>query len=142
MCDVFNFALGAILGQRVDKQPHVILYASRTMDPTQINYTTTEKELLTIEFGLEIRDKKGVENAIVDHLSQLKREVDLLPIQDEFPDKQILQLEHPTTNRNRLELDEINSIMRLEASRPDEANSISTYSNSTWKLHIPTPVAS
>ncbi|RDX74878.1 Retrovirus-related Pol polyprotein from transposon 17.6, partial [Mucuna pruriens] len=33
MCDVSNSMLGAVLGQRVDKQPHVIAYASRTMDP-------------------------------------------------------------------------------------------------------------
>ncbi|RDY00737.1 Retrovirus-related Pol polyprotein, partial [Mucuna pruriens] len=37
MCDAFNSTLGVILGQRVGKQPHVIAYASRTMDPAQIN---------------------------------------------------------------------------------------------------------
>ncbi|RDX96840.1 Gag-Pol polyprotein, partial [Mucuna pruriens] len=52
--------------------------------------------LLLQEFNLEIRDKKGVENIVTDHLSRLKREVDLIPIQDEFPDEQILQMTHAT----------------------------------------------
>ncbi|RDX85201.1 Retrovirus-related Pol polyprotein, partial [Mucuna pruriens] len=34
MCDASNFALGAVLGQRVGKQPFVIAYASQTMDLT------------------------------------------------------------------------------------------------------------
>ncbi|RDX75404.1 Retrovirus-related Pol polyprotein from transposon 17.6, partial [Mucuna pruriens] len=38
---------------RVGKQAHVIAYASRTMDPTKLNYTTAEKELLAIEFALD-----------------------------------------------------------------------------------------
>ncbi|RDX85973.1 hypothetical protein CR513_32744, partial [Mucuna pruriens] len=90
MCDASNSTLGAVLGQRVSKQPHVIAYTSRIMDPAHINYTTTEKELLAIEFDLEIRDKKGVKNVVVDHLSRLERGVDPLLIRDEFPDEQIL----------------------------------------------------
>ncbi|RDY09982.1 Retrovirus-related Pol polyprotein from transposon opus, partial [Mucuna pruriens] len=58
MCDTSNFALRAILGQQVGKQPHVIAYASRTMDAAQVNYTTNEKELLSIMFAL---DKLSVE---------------------------------------------------------------------------------
>ncbi|RDX65179.1 putative mitochondrial protein, partial [Mucuna pruriens] len=41
--------------------------------------------LLLQEFGVEIRDKKG---------AQFEREVDALPIRDEFFDEQILQLKH------------------------------------------------
>ncbi|RDX73503.1 Retrovirus-related Pol polyprotein, partial [Mucuna pruriens] len=54
-CDASNSALGAILGQRavVDKQAHVIAYAFRTMDPTQLNYTKIKKELLEIVFSLD-----------------------------------------------------------------------------------------
>ncbi|RDX85516.1 Retrovirus-related Pol polyprotein, partial [Mucuna pruriens] len=54
MCDVSNSTLKVILGQRVraEKQSHVIAYASRTMDSTQLNYTTIEKELLAILFCL------------------------------------------------------------------------------------------
>ncbi|RDX97082.1 Retrovirus-related Pol polyprotein from transposon 17.6, partial [Mucuna pruriens] len=49
MYDASNSTLGA----RVGKQPHVIAYASRTMDPTLVNYTTTEKELLVIMFSFD-----------------------------------------------------------------------------------------
>ncbi|KAM2230026.1 hypothetical protein ACFX1S_014482 [Malus domestica] len=32
MCDASDYALGTVLGQRKDKQPHVIYYASRTLN--------------------------------------------------------------------------------------------------------------
>jgi hypothetical protein len=32
MCDASDFALGAILGQRINKVPHAIYYASRTLN--------------------------------------------------------------------------------------------------------------
>ena len=53
MCDASNYALGAVLAQKIDKLPRVIYYASRTLDAAQANYTTTEKELLAIVFALE-----------------------------------------------------------------------------------------
>ena len=53
MCDASNYALGAVLAQRVDKLPRVIYYASRTLDAAQANYTTTEKEFLAIVFALD-----------------------------------------------------------------------------------------
>ena len=53
MCDASDHALGAVLSQRVGKFPHVIAYASRTLDAAQVNYTTTEKELLAIVFALD-----------------------------------------------------------------------------------------
>ncbi|XP_073138896.1 uncharacterized protein [Henckelia pumila] len=52
MCDANNYAVGAVLGQWIDKKSHVIYYASKTLDPAQCNYTTTEKELLAIVFAL------------------------------------------------------------------------------------------
>jgi hypothetical protein len=53
MCDTSNYAVGAILGQRIDKLPHVIYYASRTLNDAQLNYSTTEKELLVVVFVLD-----------------------------------------------------------------------------------------
>jgi len=37
MCDVSDFAIGLILGQRVNRMPHVIYYASRTLFDAQKN---------------------------------------------------------------------------------------------------------
>jgi hypothetical protein len=53
MCDTSNYAAGVILGQHVDKLPHVIYYASRTLNDTQLNYSTTMKELLAVIFALD-----------------------------------------------------------------------------------------
>ncbi|KAM2549647.1 hypothetical protein TB1_013989 [Malus domestica] len=53
MCDASDYALGAVLGQRKDKRPHVIYYASRTLNDAQLNYSTTEKELFAVVFALD-----------------------------------------------------------------------------------------
>jgi ribonuclease HI len=53
MCDASDYAMGAVLGQRTEKRLHAIYYASRTLNDAQVNYTTTEKELLAIIFALE-----------------------------------------------------------------------------------------
>jgi len=47
--------------------------------------------LLLQEFDLEIWDKKGVENIIVDHLSRISNSpCNELPINDDFPDEKLL----------------------------------------------------
>ncbi|XP_071739332.1 uncharacterized protein [Rutidosis leptorrhynchoides] len=53
MCDVSNYALGAVLGQRVDQHFRPIYYASKTLTGVQLNYTTTEKELLAVVFAFD-----------------------------------------------------------------------------------------
>ncbi|CAN6707381.1 unnamed protein product [Malus baccata var. baccata] len=139
MCDASDYAIGAVLGQRVNKLPHVIYYASRTLNDAQLNYSITEKELLAIvfalekfrsylvgskvivfsdhaalrylmtkkdakprlirwilllqEFDLEVRDKKGSDNVVADHLSRLNENHGVgqpLPLNESFPDEQLL----------------------------------------------------
>ena len=51
MCDAFDYAVGVVLVQRVDKKPHVISYASHTLTNAQLNYTITEKEFLAVIFS-------------------------------------------------------------------------------------------
>ncbi|KAG7552338.1 Ribonuclease H-like superfamily [Arabidopsis thaliana x Arabidopsis arenosa] len=53
MCDASDYAVGAVLGQKIDKKLHVIYYASRTMDDAQVRYATTKKELLAVVFAFE-----------------------------------------------------------------------------------------
>lgn len=139
MCDASDYAVGAVLGQRKTKVFHAIHYARKVLNEAQVNYATTEKELLAIvyalefflsyligskiicytdhaaikylltkedskpriirwmlllqEFDLEIRDKKGAKNLVVDHLSRLvnpeitKQEREVC---EEFPDEKLL----------------------------------------------------
>ncbi|RDX72402.1 hypothetical protein CR513_48118, partial [Mucuna pruriens] len=53
MCDTSNSTLGAILGQRLGKQSHVIAYTSHMMDTIQVNTTTEKMSFLEIMFALD-----------------------------------------------------------------------------------------
>ncbi|XP_075091529.1 uncharacterized protein LOC142171735 [Nicotiana tabacum] len=53
MCNASDHAIGAVLGQRKDKMFYSIYYASKTLDDAQLNYTTTEKELLEVVWAFE-----------------------------------------------------------------------------------------
>ena len=124
MCNASDYAMGAVLGQRIDKTFRAIYYANKTFNEAQENDSTTKKEMLAIvfacekfkpfilgshvtvhtdhttikylmekkvakprlirwlllleEFNLEIKDKKGCDNVIADHLSRLEN-----PTEDE-----------------------------------------------------------
>ena len=49
--------------------------------------------LLLQEFDVEIKDKKGTENLVVDHLSRLEGASDEVQVNDDFPDEQLLAIE-------------------------------------------------
>ncbi|GKB35321.1 reverse transcriptase domain-containing protein [Tanacetum coccineum] len=53
MYDASDFAVGAILGQRIDRKFKLIYYASKTLNDAQEHYTTTEKELLAVVFSFD-----------------------------------------------------------------------------------------
>ena len=53
MCDVSDFVLGAVLGQRMEKTFRAIYYASKTFNEAQENYSTTEREMLVVVFACE-----------------------------------------------------------------------------------------
>ncbi|KAL8089245.1 hypothetical protein AgCh_038872 [Apium graveolens] len=97
MCDASDYAVDAVLGQRKNNLFHVVYYASKMLNGAQMNYTTTEKELLDIEFELEIKDRKGTENQVADHLSRLENpdstSHDKTLINESFPDEQLFAIE-------------------------------------------------
>nr|GFA48441.1 reverse transcriptase domain-containing protein [Tanacetum cinerariifolium] len=53
MCDASDYAVGAVLGQRIEKHFRPIHYASKTMNQAETNYTTTEKEMLAVVYAFE-----------------------------------------------------------------------------------------
>ena len=53
MCDASDLAIGEVLGQTLDGKPYVVYYASKTLNEAQRNYTTIEKELMSIVYALE-----------------------------------------------------------------------------------------
>nr|GEZ22003.1 hypothetical protein [Tanacetum cinerariifolium] len=115
MCDASDFAVGAVLGQRIEKHFRPIHYASKTMTEAESNYTTTEKEMLAVVYGFEkfcsylimnksivvdfkVVDTKGVENYAADHLSRLENSYenvfDPKEINEFFPLETISKLTH------------------------------------------------
>ncbi|GJS65276.1 reverse transcriptase domain-containing protein [Tanacetum coccineum] len=67
-----DYAIGAVLGQRIEKHFRPLHYASKTMTKAESNYTTTEKEMLAVELDFKVIDTKGAENYAADHLSRLE----------------------------------------------------------------------
>ncbi|CAA7040003.1 unnamed protein product [Microthlaspi erraticum] len=100
MCDASDYAVGAVLGQKIDKKLNVIYYASKTMDDAQCKHIFAKKDtkprllrwiLLLQEFDIEVVDKKGVENGVADHLSRMRVE-DMIPINDSMPEEQLMAI--------------------------------------------------
>jgi len=67
MCDASDYAVSAVLGQRVDNKLNVIHYASKTLDNGQINYATTEKEFLAIVFACDKFRSYIVDSKVIVH---------------------------------------------------------------------------
>ncbi|XP_076944255.1 uncharacterized protein LOC143614819 [Bidens hawaiensis] len=86
MCDASDYAIGAVLGQRVEKKPISIYYASKTLSDAQLNYITTEKELLAIVY---LMDKKDAKPRLIRWIVLEDGDWDG-PINESFPDEQIL----------------------------------------------------
>ncbi|XP_076897061.1 uncharacterized protein LOC143550262 [Bidens hawaiensis] len=53
MCDASDYTVRSVLGQQVEKKPMAIYYTSKTLSDAQLNYTTTEKELLAVVYALD-----------------------------------------------------------------------------------------
>ncbi|GKB08712.1 reverse transcriptase domain-containing protein [Tanacetum coccineum] len=53
MCDASDYAIGAVLGKRIEKHFRPIHYASKTITEAESNYTTTEKEMLAVVYAFE-----------------------------------------------------------------------------------------
>jgi hypothetical protein len=52
-CDASNYAISAILRQELNLKERPLSFASRVINKHQINYSTTERELLAFVFGVQ-----------------------------------------------------------------------------------------
>ena len=52
-CDVSDYAMGAVFGQRTKKILKAIYYVSKTFNEAQENYSTIENEMLAMVFACE-----------------------------------------------------------------------------------------
>ena len=52
--DANNTGLGAVLSQVINGIEHPIYYASKTLNPAQRNYHTTEKECLAVKWACQL----------------------------------------------------------------------------------------
>nr|GFC05546.1 reverse transcriptase domain-containing protein [Tanacetum cinerariifolium]GFC05590.1 reverse transcriptase domain-containing protein [Tanacetum cinerariifolium] len=53
MCDASDFAIGVVLGQRLEKHFRLLHFASKIINMVELNYTTTEKEMLAVVYAFE-----------------------------------------------------------------------------------------
>ena len=67
MCDASDYAIGAVLGQKRDRIFQVIHYASCTLNNAQLNYSTTEIELLAIVFAFDKFRPYLIGNKVIVH---------------------------------------------------------------------------
>ncbi|RDY03669.1 hypothetical protein CR513_12717, partial [Mucuna pruriens] len=88
--------------------------------------------LLLQEFDIEIRDKKGVENFVADHLSRIEKESEPMPIIDEFLDEHLLHITMPTPWFANIYNFVATSQFPLEASRDFAV--IKLFANASLKL--------
>ena len=134
MCDVSDYTVRVVLGQRVGRNLHVIYYTSMTVydiekemltvvfaienfrsylisckiimfiDHATLKYFFTRKDtkvrlirwvLLLHKFDFEFKDKKCIENIIVDHFSRINCETIIKPLSlnESFPDEQLISVE-------------------------------------------------
>ena len=71
MCDASDYLIGAVLGEKRERIFRVIYYASRTLNDAQLNYATTEKELLAIVFAFDKFLLYLIGNKVVVHTDHL-----------------------------------------------------------------------
>nr|GEW24211.1 hypothetical protein [Tanacetum cinerariifolium] len=117
MCDASDYAVGAVLGQRINKHFWPIHYASKTMNQAETNYTTTKKEMLA-EFDFNFIDTRGVENYAADHLSCLEN-----PYENIFDPKEI---------NKTFPLESLNKVAHKDPSTPWFADPCKL---PCWELH-------
>ena len=66
-----DYTIGAILGQKWNGRFHVIHYADKVLNGSQINYATMEKEILAVLYALKKFRSYHVGSKIIVHTDHL-----------------------------------------------------------------------
>lgn len=53
MCDMNDYAVSMMLGQKKDKKMHAIYYANMTLDEVRVNYAVAKKEILDVVYAID-----------------------------------------------------------------------------------------
>nr|GEU87365.1 reverse transcriptase domain-containing protein [Tanacetum cinerariifolium] len=137
MCDASDFAVGAVLGKRIEKHFRLIHYESKTMTEAESNYTTTEKEMLAVVYAFEkfrsylIMNKSIVymdhsalkaENYAADHLSRLEN-----PYENIFDPKEFNEF---------FPLEKISKLAHIDQSTPWGIDFMGPFPNSKGNKYI------
>ena len=68
MCNASDYAIGAVMWQKIERIFQVIHYASQTLNDAQLNYATTKKELLAIVFAFDKFRPYLIGNKVIVHI--------------------------------------------------------------------------
>ena len=71
MCDVSDYAIGVVFGIKRERTFQVIYYACWTLNDAQLNYATTEKELMAIVFVFDKFLSCLIGNRVIVHTNHL-----------------------------------------------------------------------
>nr|GEW94757.1 hypothetical protein [Tanacetum cinerariifolium] len=93
ICDASDYAVGAVLGQGIDKKFRPIYYASKTINDAQEHHSTTEKELLAVVYAFDKFSLNVIPTPVLDEIIALSSKTKIPKVMKIFFEQQIAKEE-------------------------------------------------